>query len=165
MLPATCAPGVDEALQAADIEIWPEGSQHIGETRVLFTSDDPAQSLITLRFAPNYIHRRHSHDSDCLYYFVWGSGIFGARTVGPGGGVFVPADRPYKFTVGPEGCLVLEFRTARHFATTVHSESVDQWRARELRILQSAEQWRDFHDQFSDLSDEDRRRTAAWLPG
>ena len=69
-------------------------------------------SLIHVWFGPNFPLFRHSHPryGDCLYYVVAGEITMGKRRLGPGSGFFVPNGMPYKYTAGPEGVELLEFR-------------------------------------------------------
>lgn len=80
---------------------------------VLFKQDGPnGMSLIHAWFGPNFPLFAHSHPryGDCLYYVVAGEAILGKQRLGPGAGFFVPNGQPYKFTAGPVGVEVLEFR-------------------------------------------------------
>ncbi len=98
-------------------------SQKIGEmvkaftdgaaTTSLFRQDGPdGMSLVHVWFGPNFPLFRHSHPKfgDCLYYVVAGEIILGRRHLGPGAGFFVPNGMPYKYTAGPAGVELLEFR-------------------------------------------------------
>jgi len=69
-------------------------------------------SLVHVWFGPNFPLFRHSHPAygDCLYYVVAGELFLGKRRLGPGSGFFVPNGMPYKYTAGPAGVEVLEFR-------------------------------------------------------
>ena len=69
-------------------------------------------SLVHVWVGPNFPLFRHSHPKygDCLYYVVAGEVILGRRRLGPGSGFFVPNGMPYKYTAGPAGVEVLEFR-------------------------------------------------------
>lgn len=69
-------------------------------------------SLVHAWFGPNLPLFRHSHPryGDCLYYVVAGELLLGNRRLGPGSGFFVPNGHPYKYTAGPAGVEVLEFR-------------------------------------------------------
>jgi hypothetical protein len=69
-------------------------------------------SLVHAWFGPNFQLFRHSHPryGDCLYYIVAGEIIMGSRTLKAGDGFFVPNGAPYKYSAGPNGVEVLEFR-------------------------------------------------------
>ena len=69
-------------------------------------------NLVHVWFGPNFPLFRHSHPKygDCLYYVVAGEVILGRRRLGPGSGFFVPNGMPYKYTAGPAGVELLEFR-------------------------------------------------------
>jgi hypothetical protein len=80
---------------------------------VLFSQNSPGgMSLVHAWFGPNFPLFAHSHPryGDCLYYVVAGEAILGKRRLGPGAGFFVPNGHPYKYTAGPAGVEVLEFR-------------------------------------------------------
>ncbi len=82
-------------------------------TTPLFVQGGPTgMSLYHVWFGPNLPLFRHSHPrfGDCLYYVVAGELILGNRRLGPGSGFFVPNGHPYKYTAGPAGVEVLEFR-------------------------------------------------------
>jgi hypothetical protein len=79
----------------------------------LFSQKGPGgMSLVHAWFGPNFPLFAHSHPryGDCLYYVVAGEAILGKRRLGPGAGFFVPNGHPYKYTAGPAGVEVLEFR-------------------------------------------------------
>ena len=63
-------------------------------------------------FGPNFPLFRHSHPrfGDCLYYVLGGELEMGNRKLGRGSTIFLPNGQPYKFTAGPDGVEVLEFR-------------------------------------------------------
>jgi len=82
-------------------------------TTSLFSQTGPTgMSLVHVWFGPNLPLFRHSHPryGDCLYYVVAGEILLGRRRLGPGSGFFVPNGMPYKYTAGPAGVEVLEFR-------------------------------------------------------
>lgn len=69
-------------------------------------------SLVHVWFGPNFELFRHSHPKygDCLYYVVAGELTLGKRRLGPGSTFFLPNGMPYKYTAGPAGVELLEFR-------------------------------------------------------
>jgi hypothetical protein len=80
---------------------------------VLFSQTVPGgMSLVHAWFGPNFPLFTHSHPryGDCLYYVVAGEAWLGKTRLGPGAGFFVPNGHPYKYTAGPAGVEVLEFR-------------------------------------------------------
>ncbi len=86
---------------------------HGTSTTPLFGQSGPnGMSLVHVWFGPNLPLFRHSHPryGDCLYYVIAGEIIMGRRRLGPGSGFFVPNGMPYKYTAGPAGVEVLEFR-------------------------------------------------------
>lgn len=86
---------------------------HGTSTTPLFGQSGPnGMSLVHVWFGPNLPLFRHSHPryGDCLYYVIAGEITMGRRRLGPGSGFFVPNGMPYKYTAGPAGVEVLEFR-------------------------------------------------------
>jgi hypothetical protein len=80
---------------------------------ILFGQQTPGgMSLVHVWFGANFPLFRHSHPAygDCLYYVIHGELLMGKRRLGPGSGMFVPNGHPYKFTAGPAGVELLEFR-------------------------------------------------------
>ena len=69
-------------------------------------------NLVHVWFGPNFELFRHSHPryGDCLYYVVAGELSLGKRRLGPGATFFLPNGMPYKYTAGPAGVELLEFR-------------------------------------------------------
>ena len=69
-------------------------------------------SLAHVWFGANFPLFRHSHPAlgDCLYYVVAGEITMGKRRLGPGSTFFIPNGQPYKYTAGPAGVELLEFR-------------------------------------------------------
>ena len=100
-----------------------ESRQKIGEmvkagtpgasTTPLLMQDGPnGMSLVHVWFGANFPLFRHSHPQygDCLYYVIAGEITMGARKLGAGSTIFVPNGQPYKYTAGPAGVELLEFR-------------------------------------------------------
>lgn len=81
-------------------------------TMLLWQEGANGMSLSHNWFGPNFPLFRHSHPryGDCLYYVVGGELEMGNRKLGRGSTIFLPNGQPYKFTAGPEGVEVLEFR-------------------------------------------------------
>lgn len=82
-------------------------------TTMLFSQATPGgMSLVHNWFGPNFALFRHCHAAygDCLYYIIAGELRMGERRLGPGSGMFVPNYHPYRFTAGPAGVELLEFR-------------------------------------------------------
>jgi hypothetical protein len=69
-------------------------------------------NLVHVWFGPNFELFRHSHPKygDCLYYVVAGEISLGKRKLGAGSTFFLPNGMPYKYTAGPAGVELLEFR-------------------------------------------------------
>jgi hypothetical protein len=82
-------------------------------TTILFAQGgQTGMSLVHVWFGPNFELFRHSHPrgGDCLYYVVAGELSLGRRRLGPGSTFFLPNGMPYKYTAGPAGVELLEFR-------------------------------------------------------
>ena len=81
-------------------------------TKLLSQSGPNGMTLVHVWFGPNFQLWRHSHprDGDCLYYVIAGEIIMGNRTLERGSTIFVPNGQPYKYTAGPAGVELLEFR-------------------------------------------------------
>ena len=81
-------------------------------TMLLWQGGANGMSLSHNWFGPNFPLFRHSHPrfGDCLYYVVGGELEMGTRQLGRGSTIFLPNGQPYKFTAGPDGVEVLEFR-------------------------------------------------------
>ena len=98
-------------------------------------------------FGPNFPLFRHSHPAygDCLYYILAGEIILGRRRLGAGSGFFVPKGQPYKYTAGPAGAEVLEFRadgtTANESTFNVDERSLDAIQRVVKEANATSEQW------------------------
>ena len=82
-------------------------------TTVLLAQDSPnGMSLAHVWFGPNFELFRHSHPKygDSVYYILAGEITMGRKRLGPGSTLFVPNGQPYKYTAGPAGVEILEFR-------------------------------------------------------
>lgn len=80
---------------------------------ILFIEDGiEGMSLSHIWFGPNFPLFRHSHPAygNCLYYVVEGEIHMGQKTLRKGSTIFMPATHPYKYSAGPAGVEVLEFR-------------------------------------------------------
>jgi len=132
-------PQVDDAARAALPEFTAAGGTF---GMVLFgdpeNPSDGGMSLVQTWFAPNFVLPRHSHSTDCLYYVVAGEVRLGSQTLSVGDGFYVSADSPYRYTAGPEGAEVLEFRTVSAFDSRVRETSAG-WE----RILEAVRANRD----------------------
>jgi len=108
--------------------------KHGAVVSVLFRqAGDGGLSVIHAWLKPQFIISRHSHNTDCLYYVVFGEAILGSHVLRAGDGFFVPADHPYAYSAGPEGAEILEFRGATSFDIR-NLEKPDGW----ARLLASA---------------------------
>ena len=106
-------------------------------------TDAHCPNLVWLRLASNYQLPRHSHTGDCLYYVVSGEVHLGKRTVGPGGGFFVPSGAPYSYAAGPDGAEVLEFRATGRPVDSRILESPAGWRRILEGVRANRDRWRE----------------------
>ncbi|RXZ68074.1 cupin domain-containing protein [Agromyces albus] len=124
-------------------------------SRVLFR-DTPLEgsdrtdglSLVHAWLAPHYQLPPHSHDGDCLYYIASGTLILGKRTLGAGDGFFVPKDSPYRYTAGPDGVEVIEFRTSIKFDYKFADSNDARWKDRYSYATNHREEWIAARDEF-----------------
>lgn len=132
-------PDLDPAVHAA-LDLTPLAA---GSTvRVLFKGDEPdGLSLVWARFEPGYRLPRHSHSADCLYFVVSGEARMGNRVLGAGDGFFVRADQPYAYEAGPEGVVVLEFRSATSIDMKIFDQTVERWRPIVQAAVDNQERW------------------------
>jgi hypothetical protein len=88
-----------------------------GQTiKVLFRqSEEEGGFSLVCAWKSHFVLPRHSHDADCLYYVVAGTAVIGNRVLTAGDGFFAPGRAPYRYSAGPDGVEVLEFRHARSF--------------------------------------------------
>lgn len=113
-----------------------------GHDAVLFRGDgENGFSLVKAWFGPHYVLPRHTHDGDCLYFVLEGSLIMGSQTLEAGDGFFVPSDAPYAYEAGPEGVIVLEFRTRTSFGMNIPGGQVDRLRRMAAVADEHADDW------------------------
>lgn len=118
-MPTMDPPAADQMME------WALSGGHL--VKVLFRQGgDDGMSLVWSWFGPGFPLPRHSHDADCLYYVLSGEAHLGNRTVGAGGGFFVPAGAPYAYTAGPDGIQILEFRGVSSFDMKI-TEGMARW--------------------------------------
>jgi quercetin dioxygenase-like cupin family protein len=84
-------------------------------------------SLVRAWFGPHYVLPRHTHSGDCLYYIVEGSITMGSQQLAAGDGFLVPSDAPYGYEAGPDGAVVLEFRSETSFDVKFVSGQLKRW--------------------------------------
>jgi quercetin dioxygenase-like cupin family protein len=112
------------------------------DDRLVFQGEgSTGNSLVRAWLGPHYVLPRHSHSGDCLYYIVEGSITMGARTLGAGDGFFVPSDAPYAYEAGPDGAVVLEFRTQTSFDMQIPGGQLERWRKMATVAEEHGERW------------------------
>ncbi|MBA3067356.1 MAG: cupin domain-containing protein [Hyphomonas sp.] len=109
--------GITRALEAG----FAEGNV----VKTLFSR--PGFSLTYAWFKSGFPLPLHTHDADCLYYIVAGTLQLGTDTLGAGDGFFLPADKAYRYTPGPDGVEVLEFRGQENFNINFLAKSLPAW--------------------------------------
>lgn len=128
--------GVDAATMAGLGRIMALGPKaaDASHTTILFRSaDEPGVSLSHAWFKTGFISPRHSHNADCIYYILAGEARFGSARLGPGDGIYIPAEQAYVLEVGDEGCELLEFRNAAQFNIHFKGNGEGHWK----RVVQS----------------------------
>jgi quercetin dioxygenase-like cupin family protein len=117
---------------------------------VIYRGEGPdGFSLVKAWFGPHYVLPRHTHDADCLYYVVDGSLVMGKRVIGAGGGFFVPAGAPYAYEAGPDGVVVLEFRTRTSFDMQITGGQVDRLRQMAVVAEEHGDRWAELRSEVS----------------
>lgn len=81
--------------------------------RIFEEGSDSSPQLFESQLLPNTEAAEHSHEEDEIVYVLDGEMRFGNRTLTKGSTVFIPANAPYQFKVGPEGARFLNFRPRR----------------------------------------------------
>lgn len=111
--------------------------------RCLLRSEGPdGSSLCRAWLKSGFVTPRHSHDSDCTYFVLAGTLIMGATIIGPGGGVFVPANSVYFLEAGPSGVEVLEFRPLSRFNVSYRGNSSSHWTRFKEAVVENVAKWR-----------------------
>jgi quercetin dioxygenase-like cupin family protein len=113
-----------------------------GRDAVLFRGEgDEGFSLVRAWFGPHYVLPRHSPAGDCPYHVAEGSLVMGAQVLEAGDGFFVPSGAPYAHEAGPDGVVVLEFRTRTSFGMDIPGGQLDRLRRMGAVADEHAEQW------------------------
>lgn len=113
---------------------------------VVFRGDgDEAFSLVKVSFAPHFVLPRHTHDADCLYYVAEGSLVMGSQVLEAGDGFFVPSNASYAYEAGPDGVVVLEFRTRTSFDMNIPGGQADGLRRMATVADEHADEWAAFN--------------------
>lgn len=121
-----------------------------GHDAVLFRGEgDDGFSLVKAWFGPHYVLPRHSHDGDCMYYVVEGSVVMGSQVLEAGDGFFVPSGALYAYEAGPEGVVVLEFRTRTSFGMDIPGGQLERLRRMGSVADEHAEEWAELRAQIS----------------
>jgi quercetin dioxygenase-like cupin family protein len=117
---------------------------------VLFRGEgDDGFSLVRAWFGPHFVLPRHSHDGDCLYFIVEGSVVMGSQELAAGDGFFVPSGAPYAYEAGPEGVVVLEFRTRTSFGMNIRGGQLERWRAMAAAAAKHGDRWVELRSQIT----------------
>jgi hypothetical protein len=102
----------EDATREKVVEMVKAFSDGTSTTPLMMQRGKNGMSLAHVWFGANFPLFRHSHPrfGDCLYYVVAGEISLGKRLLGPGSTFFLPNGMPYKYTAGPAGVELLEFR-------------------------------------------------------
>ena len=73
----------------------------------------------------------------------------GSQVIEAGDGFFVPSDAPYAYEAGPDGVVVLEFRTRTSFGMQIPGGQLERWRRMAVVADENAEQWAELRAQIS----------------
>jgi quercetin dioxygenase-like cupin family protein len=112
------------------------------DDRLVFQGEGPGgNSLVRAWLGPHNVLPRHSHSGDCLYYIVEGSITMGAQHLDAGDGFFVPSNAPYAYEAGPDGAVVLEFRTQTSFDMQIPGGQLERWRKMATVAEEHGERW------------------------
>ncbi|MFC6196505.1 cupin domain-containing protein [Ponticaulis profundi] len=122
MTPAGMTPEIEKGI-ALTVEATTKDGGNI--VKCLFSR--PGFSLTYAWFKSGFPLPLHTHNADCLYYITAGTLQLGNETLGAGDGFFVGADKAYRYTPGPEGVEVLEFRHEEDFDIKFLAKSVGIW--------------------------------------
>ena len=144
------SPSLDEAGHMELVNATPELEAGIGEAleagfgegtvvKTLFSR--PGFSLTYAWFKSGFPLPLHTHNADCMYYVVAGSLQLGNDTLGAGDGFFVAKHKAYRYTPGPEGVEVLEFRHAEDFDIDFLAKSAGIWSKIAGTVASRREAW------------------------
>lgn len=136
--------GVDPETMAGLARIMGSGPRaaDASHTTILFQSGgEESVSLSHAWFKTGFISPRHSHNADCIYYILAGEARFGAARLGPGDGIYVPAEQAYVLEVGNEGCELLEFRNAAQFNIHFKGNDAAHWEKVAQSYARHMPQW------------------------
>ena len=135
--------GIDEGVMKGFARMAEAKAGETGaRTLTLFKEPgDQGMSLVYAWFKGGFVLPRHSHDADCLYYVIGGSLQMGSVKLGPGDGVFIPADDAYTYEVGPAGVEVLEFRNATRFHLKFKNNDDAHWGRQVAARNENMDRW------------------------
>ncbi len=83
---------------------------------------DNSPQLLEIRYQPNTDIRLHAHDEDEIIYVRDGELCLGDQVLGPGSSLFVPGNTLYRFSAGPEGLQILNFRPRKDLTYILKDE-------------------------------------------
>ena len=144
------APSLDETGHMELVNATPEQEQGIATAleagfaegnvvKTLFSQ--PGFSLTYAWFKSGFPLPLHTHNADCMYYVLSGTLQLGKDTLGAGDGFFIPSDKAYRYTPGPEGVEVLEFRHAEDFNIDFMAKSLGFWEKISANIAERRDGW------------------------
>ena len=124
--------GLTPTIEAGITEAVEAGFTQGNVVKTLFSQ--PGFSLTYAWFKSGFPLPLHTHDTDCLYYVIAGSLSLGTDELHAGDGFFVGKDKAYRYTPGPDGVEVLEFRTVENFDIKFLAKTAEMW----TKIAQTA---------------------------
>jgi quercetin dioxygenase-like cupin family protein len=136
--------GMDESVMAGLSRLSATGVDPNSGAKAMLLFREPGDQGMSLSYVwlkSGFIHPRHSHNTDCLYYVLGGELRLGSRTLKKGDGLFVPADAAYTYEAGPGGVEVLEFRNATRFDLAFKGNDMTHWNRMAEAISRNAPAW------------------------
>jgi mannose-6-phosphate isomerase-like protein (cupin superfamily) len=135
--------GVDDAVQAGFRQLAGNGLEEAQKIRCLFRdSGDPGSSLVHIWYKSGFVLPRHRHDADCVYYIIAGEIQMGNVVLRQGDGMFIPKNRDYMYSVGPDGVELLEYRNASRFNIVFDGRDSAQWTRMVQAAKDNADAWK-----------------------
>ena len=117
--------GLTPEIEAGILSTAEAGSAEGNVVKTLMSR--PGFSLTHAWFKSGFPLPLHTHNADCMYYITAGTLTLGTETLGAGDGFFVPRDKAYRYTPGPDGAEVLEFRHEENFDIKFLAKSATVW--------------------------------------
>jgi quercetin dioxygenase-like cupin family protein len=136
--------GMDDSVMAGLSQLSATGFDPYTGAKAMLLFREPGEQGMSLSYVwlkSGFVHPKHSHDSDCLYYVIGGELLLGTRTLKKGDGFFIPAHAAYTYEAGPGGVEVLEFRNATRFDLTFRGNDAAHWSRMAQAIASNGAAW------------------------